>query len=173
MTSYHCADTGAHEPATKLLPGYLTMLFLNTIQMKAFSAASSSLIWLGYSTCLIQLSCPCRQRESDLELRAWEQQKQGRRDGKSEVEEDEQQVRTKMCNSESTRSQGNGGSMGSLCEGVWSLVTTVCRMLKQRNAPDVSCLHVYTSGCLGGCFLETLQCVHTLPAALRFEAQNI
>eukprot|EP00983_Pelagomonas_calceolata_P094865 1157933-Pelagomonas_calceolata.AAC.9 len=31
---------------------------------------------------------------------------------------------------------------------VWTLVTTVCRMLKQCDAPDISCLHVHTSGCL-------------------------
>eukprot|EP00983_Pelagomonas_calceolata_P015050 478583-Pelagomonas_calceolata.AAC.5 len=29
---------------------------------------------------------------------------------------------------------------------IWSLKTTICRMLKQSNAPDISCLHVHISG---------------------------
>eukprot|EP00983_Pelagomonas_calceolata_P059184 1145821-Pelagomonas_calceolata.AAC.2 len=43
---------------------------------------------------------------------------------------------------QSPQSSGNEGSVGSLCEGVWSLKTTVCRMLKRCDAPDTSCAHI-------------------------------
>jgi len=33
-------------------------------------------------------------------------------------------------------------------------------MLKRCNAPDISCLRVLISGCMGGCSFEALQCIH-------------
>eukprot|EP00983_Pelagomonas_calceolata_P055832 1144315-Pelagomonas_calceolata.AAC.1 len=38
---------------------------------------------------------------------------------------------------------GYEGPLGSLCEGVWSLVTTVCRMLKQPfNQVEYDVMHL-------------------------------